>query len=86
MLDIGHLPPSSPRPGHHYSVVVWRSGNELVSINEVNLRRLQFSGGARPGRARSNWLEDPPPWLCPAYCFDQLYSPEGRKTEEKTHT
>jgi len=21
---------------------------------------------------RARWLEDPPPWLCPAYCFALL--------------
>jgi len=39
-----YIPPSCPpsSPSGNQQVVVWRSGSTLVSINEVNLRRIRL--------------------------------------------
>jgi len=39
----------------------------LSCLLSLTITAVVISGGATPGRARSNdWLEDPPPWLRPA--------------------
>jgi len=48
----------------------WIEAEEVSGID--TLSKLPSSGGVTPGRApagQMTWLEDPPPWLRPAYCF-----------------
>jgi len=47
---------------------------------------MGHSGAATPERTRSNNLaEDPPPWLCPAYCFGNSVKKVVNFFEEKVH-
>ena len=41
----------------------------MICCCSIRLYSMAHSGGATPWRARSNDLEDPPPWFRPACCF-----------------
>jgi len=43
---------------------------QLSLHNRISHQRLIISGGTTSGQM--TWLEDPPPWLRPAYCFALL--------------